>query len=347
MKHYYDIIFLSNTPSFYKVNLCNEIGKKRKLLLVLLGYGDEAVNSHLNDASELKFDFVFLNKGDMYKRNRFIVFVKLINLLRSIRYKKILYSGWMLTEFNIVSFFLPKDKNVVICESTIWESNMRGLKGWTKRCIISRMGTALPSGIPHKALFESIGYKGKIHITGSVGLINYGKRCKNTMSRDKFRYLYVGRLTSVKNLKFLINVFNENGKDLTIVGKGDQEEELKNMAHSNIHFIGFVDNEKLASIYEQHDIFILPSSYEPWGLVVEEALYWGLPVLVSDKVGCGPDLVQTYKSGLTFKSNDYNDLQESINRLELSYNNILINVNNIDWTARRLNQITTYEKIAY
>ena len=45
MKSHYDIVYLTNTPSFYKINLCNEVAKQKSLLLVFYGYGDEAVNT--------------------------------------------------------------------------------------------------------------------------------------------------------------------------------------------------------------------------------------------------------------------------------------------------------------
>lgn len=339
---FYDIVFLSNTPSFYKVNLCNEIGKSKKLLLVLLGYGAEAVNDTLKGNSSLNFDYVFLHVGDLYKRNKLKVFLKLINLFRHLEYGKVLYSGWMIAEFNLLSFILPRSKNAVICESTIWESHMRGVKGWLKRGIISRMGTALPSGIPHKELFDSICYKGKINITGGVGLINYGIRRLSKPCPSEFRYLYVGRLTSVKNLKFLIHTFNQNGKLLTIVGNGELEQELKALSKTNISFVGFIDNVKLREVYESHDVLILPSSYEAWGLVVEEALYWGLPVLVSDKVGCGIDLVENYNSGLIFSHSDSADLQLKIVQIEKDYSVYVNNVNKIDWEYRKESQIEAY-----
>lgn len=90
----------------------------------------------------------------------------------------------------------------------------------------------------------------------------------------------------------LIKAFNENGKPLTIIGTGSKEAEYKALAKSNITFLGFVDNNKLKDIYVNCDCFILPSNSEPWGLVVEEALYNGLPVIVSDMVGCNVDMVK-------------------------------------------------------
>ena len=64
MKKEYDIIYLTNTPSFYKINLCNEIAESASVLLVFYGYGSEAVNKMLKSEDSYKFDYVFLFEGD-------------------------------------------------------------------------------------------------------------------------------------------------------------------------------------------------------------------------------------------------------------------------------------------
>ena len=344
MKREYDFVYLTNTPSFYKLNLCNEIAKTHSLLLVLYGYGAEAVNKDLSGNNNYKFDIKFLHNGDSHKRNKLKVFFNLLSLMKSIKVKKVLYSGWLAPEYNIYSFISPKSKNVVINESTIWESSLNGIKGWIKRCIINRMGAALPSGEPHKALFTSINYKGRINITGGVGLLNMGIRNEHDPNTP-LRYIYVGRLIELKNISLLIETFNKNGKPLTIVGKGELEQELKSKAKSNISFIGFVDNEKLGEIYQSHDVFILPSTYEAWGLVVEEALYWGLPVIVSNKIGCSIDMVQRYSSGEIFQLSNNNGLENAISNIESNYNEYKNNVISIDWEERTKEQVNAYTSL--
>lgn len=344
MKREYDFVYLTNTPSFYKLNLCNEIAKTHSLLLVLYGYGAEAVNKDLSGNNNYKFDIKFLHNGDSHKRNKLKVFFNLLSLMKSIKVKKVLYSGWLAPEYNIYSFISPKSKNVVINESTIWESSLNGIKGWIKRCIINRMGAALPSGEPHKALFTSINYKGRINITGGVGLLNMGIRNEHDPNTP-LRYIYVGRLIELKNISLLIETFNKNGKPLTIVGKGELEQELKSKAKSNISFIGFVDNEKLGEIYQSHDVFILPSTYEAWGLVVEEALYWGLPVIVSNKIGCSIDMVKRYNSGEIFQLSESNGLENAISKIESNYNEYKNQVISIDWEERTKEQVNAYTSL--
>lgn len=67
MSKSYDFVYLTNTPSFYKLNLCNEIAKTHSLLIVLYGYGSEAVNKVMNE-SNYDFDYKFINERDSNKR---------------------------------------------------------------------------------------------------------------------------------------------------------------------------------------------------------------------------------------------------------------------------------------
>jgi len=337
----YDFVFLTNTPSFYKLNLCEEISKRGKtLLLVLYGYGPEAVNKKLNHSDTL-FDYVFLNEGDISNRSVFKVFLRLLSLMAKVRSRKILFSGWVSPEYNLYSFISPPKKNVIISESAIWDIDMSGIRGFIKRKIIKRMSAALPSGIPHKEFFLKLGYPSKCNITGSVGVLNKLPKVNRELN-SPLRYLFVGRLIDLKNVKLLIDVFNQNGRPLTIVGSGELETELKRNAKGNICFRGFIDNEKLGRVYQEHDVFILPSYSETWGLVVEEAIYWGLPVIVSDRVGCGQDMVTNLGTGLIFNSKSSEDLNDKINIMESDYQIYLNAVNLVDFEERTNFQINAY-----
>lgn len=346
LKSHYDFVYLTNTPSFYKLNLCNEICRKgHSVLIVLYGYGSEAVNTSLNkDNSEYLFDFYFLHDGDANKRSKWQTFIRLVKLMGRVSASRVLYSGWLAPEYNMYSFISPKRKNAVISESTVYDISMTGLKGLIKRAIIGRMSAALPSGKPHIEFFRSVGFKGQIEATGSVGIFHKAAR-QPKAQHYPLRYIYVGRLIDVKNVGMLIDEFNATGRPLTIVGKGELESELKAKARPNISFTGFIDNDILGEVYQAHDVFILPSYYEAWGLVVEEALYWGLPVIVSDRVGSAKDMVEELGTGLTFKSKDAESLHSAILKMEENYNTYQNAAASIDWQQRERRQVDAYLKL--
>lgn len=342
MKRKYDFVFLTNTPSFYKINLCNQIACTHSVLLILYGYGSEAVNTTLKDSESYHFDYVFLHEGPSERRNKFITFCRLMKLMCKLQYRKVLYSGWFVPEYNLCSFLIPKHKNCVVCESSNIESSFTGIRGFIKKCIIGRMKVALPSGELQKAIFTALGFEGAIFPTGGVGIFNKLPRLMVERRHENKKYLYVGRLTDCKNLHFLIEEFNRTGKQLTIVGTGELEDELKALAHDNITFLGFIRNEQLKDIYLAHDIFVLPSKSEVWGLVLEEAIYWGLPVIVSDHVGSYKDLVVNSNTGCVFQLGSSESFDEAMNTVESNYDDYCKAVQKVDFDKRDIDQVAAY-----
>ena len=110
---------------------------------------------------------------------------------------------------------------------------------------------------------------------------------------DRFVIAYVGRLSPEKNLPILIQAANrlaDGGVPVTVAfaGAGPLEGELRRLgstASARLDLLGFVDGDQLAQVYAAADAFVLPSASEPWGLVVNEAMEYALPVVVSDHVG--------------------------------------------------------------
>lgn len=78
---------------------------------------------------------------------------------------------------------------------------------------------------------------------------------------------------------------------------------------------GFVNQSRLGLYFSAADVLVLPSSYETWGLVVNEGMYFGLPSIVSDRVGCQPDLVKPGETGEVFRSGNALELAMKIQGL--------------------------------
>ena len=76
-----------------------------------------------------------------------------------------------------------------------------------------------------------------------------------------------------------------------------------------------IGNESLPQIYATCEVLVLPSTEEVWGRVVNEALYSGLKVVVSDKCGCVPDLIRAGINGYSFKSGSIASLVGALNKI--------------------------------
>ncbi|MFH0806315.1 MAG: glycosyltransferase family 4 protein [Candidatus Brennerbacteria bacterium] len=149
------------------------------------------------------------------------------------------------------------------------------------------------------------------------------------ISEDSIAILFVGRLIHKKNPGDLLCAYEilVRGVELSappptliFVGdgvlRGQLEKEMKNRRISNVHFKGFKGKEDLYPYFIAADVFVLPSGIgETWGLVVNEAMCFGLPVIVPDIVGCAADLVHNGENGFTFSTGNVNALAEALKKL--------------------------------
>lgn len=133
--------------------------------------------------------------------------------------------------------------------------------------------------------------------------------------------LFVGRLVDSKRPMDVVQAvarLTSSGQpvDLVIAGAGELQgsmEEAARAAGLDAEFLGFVNQSRLPSVYASSDVVVLPSiAIETWGLVVNEAMACGVPAVVSDAVGCGPDLIQPGATGAVAPLGDVPALATSI-----------------------------------
>jgi len=106
---------------------------------------------------------------------------------------------------------------------------------------------------------------------------------------------------------------------LVFAGEGPSRLTLESEAFAlgisaRVRFLGFVNQSGLPEIYTASDLFVLPSEYEPFGVVVNEAMLCGCPVIVSDRVGARFDLVREGETGFVFPCGDIDALSAVLNR---------------------------------
>lgn len=151
-------------------------------------------------------------------------------------------------------------------------------------------------------------------------------RAEMGIPEGSFVVLFCGRLSQVKDPFCLLEAYgriNLPNKALIFVGDGPLKEPLLEHATSHnldsVQFVGFQDRKQIPKFYAISNVLVLPSIRETWGIVVNEALCFGLPVIVSDQVGAIEDLVIQGRNGFTFPARDSEGLASRIQQLmELS-----------------------------
>lgn len=141
---------------------------------------------------------------------------------------------------------------------------------------------------------------------------------KTTKFPEKKVVLCICYLSERKGVNYLIKAFKAlRRKDVILIigGVGKEEKRLKYLAkgNKNIHFAGYMDGEEKARYYSIADIFVLPTLHDPWGLVINEAMYYGLPIITTDAAGCSQELIRG--NGIVVKAGDEKELFLALKKL--------------------------------
>jgi len=237
---------------------------------------------------------------------------------------------------------------VMMSDSTIWDEKRFFLKELIKKIILNSCSAAFVAGGPQADYLVQLGVKrSNIYLGYDVVDNQYfeseskiKREDRNISTKDlaaKKYFLASARFVPKKNLLKMIEAYslyqkqanrtsasssmlkdldaqqNTTHWDLVILGDGPLREEIEKLRAElgllgSVHLPGFKEYNELPSYYAHAGAFVHASTTEQWGLVVNEAMASGLPVLVSNQVGSSPDLVKEGSNGWTFDPLDIDQL---------------------------------------
>lgn len=337
----YDAVFITNLPAFYKINLYEQLSKKLKIAVIFVGE-QSVIRAEKFSKSTQSFNHYFLYNGPYEDRKKSDSLIKLSILLKKLSFNHLVLGGWDLPEYWLAWLLCSKKKLSVCLESGLGESQTKGVRGSVKRLFLKKINQIFASGKPHEELLNALGFNGKIIISHGVGLINQSKYLEKK-KKYQGHFLYLGRFSEEKNLERLINAFAQTSScHLTLIGHGPLLNTLLKQAPSNVTFKGPIDNNELNKIFNKYDGLILPSIKEPWGLVIEEAIYYKTPVIVSERAGIAKWVIK-HQLGLTIDPEDTKNMIKVITSFKNHYEELSRSVNHFDYTKHQLNQIDAYQ----
>ena len=178
-------------------------------------------------------------------------------------------------------------------------------------------------GVPDSRIFDAPFAVDNTRFMAPMGGQSELKR-RWRLQPDRPAILFAGKLTRQKRPDDLFQAFKRllaagHQATLFVAGSGDMESELRALAAAlpgqAVVFAGFVNQRELPQVYAAADVFVLPAENESWGLAVNEAMCAGLPIVVSDQVGCAPDLVKDRVNGYIVPTGDVGALTDALARL--------------------------------
>jgi glycosyltransferase involved in cell wall biosynthesis len=278
------------------------------------------------------FELLFSGCYDHVPRYRLVAALT-ANLLRN-RSDLVVIPGYHRVEYwaMLLTCMLLRRKRAVFVDSTAYDREKIPWKEAAKAFFFRRCHGFFCYGIRSKEYVMSYGVdERKIYYRCQAAALPHdyiaetirGYYGRSTGPADASpRFLYIGRLSLEKGLFDLLEAFRRAQRQmpearLDIVGSGPLERELKERSKQlgvelGVEFLGTKTPEDIGRLLMSSTAMVLPSHREPWGLVVNEALSYGCPVVVSNICGCVPELVREGVTGYSYPFGDIPALCEAM-----------------------------------
>jgi len=328
------VVIIHNIIAPYKVALFNELSYLIPNMEVVFIAEKEQRRDWNIDYTKIKFPYTLLFKGSIDSISSISIAKKTWEILDKIRPETSIICDYS-NIFGWISLLWAKiNKNNLIfwLASTLDDKKHFFPKEQIKHFFLKHFHLYLAPGEKTKQYLEYMKVESlKIVVTGYGVENDYylqkynkyknqipAKTVKNISTNKNF--LFVGRLSSEKNIISMLQSFSavshlDKNWGVIIIGNGQKKKEIESFASENhlkdrIHVIGFVQQNEISKYYALGDVFILPSTSEPWGLVVNEAMLCSMPIIVSNRCGCVPELVKEGVNGFSFDPYDTQKLQQ-------------------------------------
>lgn len=296
------LLWLTNIPAPYRISTWKALDHKIDLKLILLNKTERGREWQLEKELE-PLTFRILGVKAFYPGPSIPLYFNFFKPIREIKNSgasAIYIDGWESPAYFISAIFAKKMKMKVIFGYRGTTESHRFNNVFIRKirsAIFSKADFIVTAGTASTKAVEAVGFAPEKIITlfnpVDVGWFHSFAKDHRTPQSQGHRYIYVGQLIERKNVASVIQAFAEIRKladTLTIVGDGPLASDLSKLSRSlgieeSTYFVGHKNQNELTRLYAENNTFILASTKEVWGLVVNEALASGLHVVVSDQCG--------------------------------------------------------------
>jgi glycosyltransferase involved in cell wall biosynthesis len=326
------LLFIVNGPSPYRMDFFNDLGQRCDLSVVFerLSAADREWRINLDHSRHFTY---YQFKG--WPTSADTAFCPgVISLLKKNKYDLVIIADYN-TLTGILSSFWLRLKGIpyaLECDGGLKKSG-KGIKERIKRILISSAKWWIsPSQVSDEYLVFYGARKDRVYRYPftSIKQSEIAEHPANIMQKTAYReklgmperkiIISVGQFIHRKGFDILIHACRYLDKSLGvyIVG-GEPTKELievrENLSLDNVHFVTFKAKRDLAAYYMAADLFVLPTREDIWGLVINEAMAFGLPVITTDRCVAGLELIENHVNGYIVPVGDERTLAEKIREI--------------------------------
>lgn len=303
------VVLVTNAPAPYRVPALALLARNPDISLNVI----YCTHSHIDktlDTNEHGFESYFLTKPYYAFERRFIhIDIGVIKLLRELRPDVVITTGYIPTFlYAFLWAWWRGVPHIVMTDGTL---NSERSYSWVhrliRRIVFNRSASFIGACQGSLDLFKSYGVTEEKLFKAPLA-INNQRFFNQNNTEEKVDFIFCGRLIKYKGPLFALEVVAEVSKRLgriisiDFVGSGNQEDNLRQRAkelkdYVQVRFHGYATQEVLPAYYKAAKIFLLPSEWDPWGVVGNEACAAGLPVIVSPYAGVAGELVLDGENG--------------------------------------------------
>lgn len=315
------VLFVTNIPTPYRIRFFNELSKHVELTVLYEAETAKNIVFSFKNVRNEGFQEIFLKKGVIREK---IPNLRIISPILRRDYDYLILTNYAyFTELVAyitarifrIPYIIEEDGNRIKTKELI-------ILSWLKRWIIRGASLYLSPSKQTDEFFKHYSANQNKIIRYPFTSIDKAYLIKASeyqyQKKDVVSFLYVGRVIPLKGVDNLIHAFNaailkNPSIQLTIIGNSPDENylnQLKNYALSQVQFLPFMETSELRKYYLESDVFVFPTRYDPWGLVINEAISLGLPVISSNKSISASELIQNGVNGFLYDSENVADLEK-------------------------------------
>ena len=345
-----DLIWLTNIATPYRVPVWNVLNSRLNFQLILLSNSEK--NRNWDHSLLLKnFEYICLNLRPLYLFEDLPLYFNFLKPLKRIKKSdtKVIYiDGWESLAYSIVALYAVRKGIRVIFGYRSTKSSHRFNSKFVHKIriwILSKADYIVTAGSSSTMEVKAMRIpQEKIITLFNPVDVNWFHSFAESHPRQQslgHRFIYVGQLIDRKNITTIISAFaaiRKKNDTLIIAGDGPLIESLRKLTltlgiSESVDFVGNKNQDEIATLYSLNHTLILASTFEVWGLVVNEALASGMHVVVSDKCGVA-EFVRNMK-GSYICSDHKKSIQDSLQKSSQEWSGHIANPEILKFTPEK------------